>query len=291
MAKSSSKVKWLIENFEADNKIWKLIEELKSRNQPIEVIDFYNYYLKGKVNKDGIVTDSNFSDNDCVIFQGSIQLALWIKRHRPWVPGVWLDADKFKCTTFYSHLGDFLFNKDYEFTTVGEYKRKVDEYYRRFGVDNCLFIRPDTGLKSFTGQIFTRERHDTDWKFFDQTTKPEDIVVVASPKTMHAEYRVVIARGQPIAGSMYQYEGKRKQLPGAPTEVMNFAKDIATIIDKEMKLAPMYVVDIVMTHDEKPRLMEINCFNCAGLYETDKKIIVDTANNIALEEHQIYHNP
>jgi hypothetical protein len=281
--------KWLIENFEQDNKIWKLIAELKSRNQPLEIIDYYNFYLRGKVvTEDGLVTESTFKDDDCVIFQGSIQLALWIKRHKPWVPGVWLEPDKFKCTSYYSHLGEFLFNQDYEFTTVGEYKRKVDDYYKRFGRDNCLFIRPDTGLKSFTGQIFTRKRHETDWKFFNQTTKPEDIILVAAPKTMHAEYRVVIAKGEPISASMYQYEGKRKQLPGAPKNIMEFAKRVAAVIDKDMPLAPMYVIDVVETWEDEPRLMEINCFNCAGLYETDKKVIVDAANQIAWEEYQEY---
>jgi hypothetical protein len=283
-------VKWLVENFEADNKIWKLIAELKSRNQPLEVIDYYNYYLKGNIqNDDGTVSASSFGDDDCVMFMGSIQLALWIKRNKPWIPGIWLDPEKFKCTTYYSYLGEFLFNQDYEFTTVGEYKRKVDSYYSRFGVDNCLFVRPDTGLKSFTGQIFTRERHDTDWKYFDQTTKPEDIIVVSTPKNIKAEYRLVVGDGNIVASSQYQREGKREQLPGCPVSVARMGMAIAHTIDSDLKVGPMYVVDIAVTHDDIPRLMEINCFNCAGLYECDKKIVVDVANEIAWKEYQEYH--
>jgi hypothetical protein len=281
-------VKWLVENFEADNKIWKLIAELKNRNQPLEVIDYYNYYLRGNIqNDDGTVSASSFNDDDCVMFMGSIQLALHIKRHKPWVPGIWLDPEKFKCTTYYSYLGEHLFNFDYAFTTVGEFKRRHEFFYGAYGVDNCLFIRPDTGLKSFTGQLFYKERHETDWKFFDQTTKPEDIIVIAQPAVIDAEYRVVIAKGEPITASMYQYEGERKQLPGAPKNVFEKAKEIATIIDRDLKVGPMYVVDIAVT-PLKCSLMEINCFNCAGLYETDKKIVVDAANQIALEEYQQY---
>lgn len=285
-------VKWLIENFEQDNKIWKLINEIKSRGQPLEVIDYYNYYLKGNIqNDDGTVSQSSYKDDDCVIFQGSIQLALWIKRHKPWIPGIWLEPDKFKCTTYYSHLGEFLFNQDYEFTTVGEYKRKFESYYKNFGVDNCIFIRPDTGLKSFTGQIFTRERHDTDWKFFDQTTKPEDIIVVSSPKAIKAEYRLVIARGEVIASSQYQREGKREQLPGAPLAATLLGTIVAGEIDKSLNLGPMYMVDIVVDHEDAAHLMEINCFNCSGMYEADKKVIVDAANQIAWEEYQDYQKP
>ncbi len=282
-------VKWLIENFEADNKIHKLIAEIKSRNQPLEIIDYYNYYLRGQIKSDdGTVTTSSFADDDCVIFQGSIQLALWIKQNKPWVPGIWLDPHKFKCSTYYSYLGQFLFNQDYEFTTVGEYKRNFEQYYKYFSVDNCIFIRPDTGLKSFTGQIFKRERHDTDWKYFDQTTKPEDLIIISSPKTIKAEYRLVVAKGNIVASSQYQREGKREQLPGCPVAVARMGMAISSVIDSDLKVGPMYVVDIAVTHDDIPRLMEINCFNCSGMYEADKKAIIDAANQLAWEEYVEY---
>ncbi len=285
-------VKWLVENFEADNKIWKLIAELKKQNQTVEVIDYYNYYLKGNIqNEDGTVSQSSFKDDDCVIFMGSIQLALWIKRNKPWVPGIWLDPEKFKCTTYYSYLGKYLFNQGYVFTTIAEYKRRYKQYFDTMGEDGCLFIRPDTGLKSFSGQIFTIERHDTDWRFFDQLCKPEDIIVVASPRVINKEYRVVIANGEPITASQYHNNGKREQFPGAPKEVMDRAREVAKIIDTSMYLGPMYVVDIVTNAKDYPSLMEINCFNCAGLYECDKKIVVDAANKIAWEEHQSYQKP
>jgi len=284
-----TKVKWLVENFEADNKIHKLIAELKSRNQPLEIIDYYNYYLRGQIKADdGTASASTFKDDDCVIFQGSIQLALWIKRNKPWVPGIWLDPDKFKCTTYYSYLGEHLFNQGYAFSTVGEYKRRHKYYFETLGEKNCLFVRPDSGLKSFTGQIFTLERHETDWRFFDMHSKPEDVIVIASPRHIEKEYRVVIAKGEPITASQYQSRGEREQLPGAPKRVMEKAKEVATIIDKELFAGPMYVVDIATDESGNPSLMEINCFNCAGLYECDKKVVVDAANEIAWKEHQDY---
>ena len=281
--------RWLVENFEQDNKIWKLIAELKRRGQPLEVIDYYNFSLNNKVvDGNGMPTNSSFKDDDCVIFQGSIQLALWIKRNKPWIPGVWLDADKLKCTYYYSHLGEFLFNEDYEFTTVGEYKRKYLHYFAKYGKDDCLFVRPNSGLKSFTGQLFYKERHATDWAYFNQCSSAEDIVVVSSPKVTGTEYRVVIANGEPITASMYYFDGKSKQLPGAPKEVYEFAEKVATVIDREMGLAPMYVVDVVVCGGQAPKLMEVNCFNCAGLYECDKGIIVDAANRAALAEYDEY---
>ena len=70
---------------------------------------------------------------------------------------------------------------------------------------------------------------------------------------------------------------------------MDKARQIAAIIDKEMPVGPMYVVDIVVDPKDIPWLMEINCFNCAGLYECDKAIIVDAANQNALKEWKEYH--
>lgn len=282
-------VKWLVENFEADNKIWKLIDELKSRGQPLEVIDYYNYYLNSKVvGPDGMPVNSSIKEDDCVLFMGSIQLSLFIKRNKPWIPGVWLDPEKFNCSYFYSFLGEFLFNQDYEFTTIGEYKRKHAEYFERLGIDDCLFIRPNNGLKSFTGQIFKSERHVTDWNYFDMSTRAEDIIVVSSPKVIFGEWRFIIGRGKVIASSMYQHEGKSRQLPGAPKEAQVLAEQIAAVIEKDCPIAPMYVIDIAQGSNGY-KLMELNSFTSAGLYEADKKAVVDAANAIALEEYQSYH--
>lgn len=283
-------VKWLVENFEPDNKIWKLIEELKSRKQPIEVVDYYNFYLNNKVlDENGMPSKSSFNDNDCVIFQGSIQLALWIKRNKPWVPGVWMDLEKFNCSYFYSYLGDFLFNSDYEFTTIGEYKRRHSDFFKKYGIDDCLFIRPNNGMKTFSGQIFKSERHISDWNYFDMSTRAEDLIVVSSPKIIVGEWRFAIGRGEIIASSMYQHNGKPSQLPGAPKEAYNVVKDIIKIIEKECPIDPMYVVDIALTSDGKYKLMELNSFTSAGLYEMDKKIIVDAVNRIAVEEWAEYN--
>lgn len=281
-------VKWLVENFDADNKLWRLIEELKKRNQPLEIVDYYPFALYDGIDKDGNPAPSVVKDDECVVFMGSIQMALWVKHKKPWVPGLWLERDKLKCTNYYSYLGKYLFNQGYQFTTIGEYKREHESFFKTRGVQDCLFIRPDSGMKSFTGQIFKKENHATDWNFFDVSTKPEDIIVVAIPQVIKSEYRVVIADGEPITASLYQKDGKREQFPGAPKQVMALAKEIAAVIDKEMNLGPMYVIDIAEKWEGGYALMEINCFNCAGLYECDKGIVVDAANRIAEREYKEY---
>lgn len=283
--------KWLIENFEPDNKLWKLIEEVKRRGQPLEVVDYYRYQLHNSiVGPDGMPTNSSFQDNDCVIVQGSIQLAMWVRNHKPWVPGVWFEPEKFNCTYFYSYLGNFLLNKDYEFTTIGEYKRRKDEFFKRLGLQDCLFLRPNSGLKTFTGQIFKKERHETDWNYFDMSTRAEDIIVVAPPKAIEAEYRFIIGRGKIIAATMYMHEGKSRQLPGAPKEAHTFVEEVVKVIEKNCPIAPMYVVDVSRNYHREYGLLELNAFNSAGMYEADKAAIVDAANQIALEEYQEYHN-
>jgi len=281
-------VKWLIEDFDADNKIWETVAEVRRLGLPCEIADYYNFYLNGNVVEDGKKVLSKFQDDDCVIFQGSIQLALWIKRNKPWVPGMWFEPEKFKCTYFYSYLGEFLFNQDYIFSTIGEYKRRRDMFYHLVGKDDCLFMRPDNGTKSFTGQIFKKETHNTDWAFFDTYTKAEDIVVIAPPKRIHAEYRFVIGGDEIVGASMYRYEDKARLMPGAPKRAHNVVKEIVKVINKDMKIGAMYVVDIAEDYDDKYSLMEINCFNCAGLYETDRKAVVAAANQLAWNEYQEY---
>lgn len=279
----TTQVKWLVENFESNNKIWKLIDELKSRKQTVEVVDYYNYTLNNNI-CESTPTKCSFDDNDCVIVQGSIQLALWVKNNKPWVPAVWLDIDKFKCTTVYSHLGEFLFNQDYEFSTIGEFNQQFEHYFDKYGIQDCLFVRPNTGLKSFSGQICQKENHITDSDYFNMCTNDTDIIIISSPKVIEGEWRFIVGDGKIVTSSMYRHKGERKELPGAPTEAYELVEKIIAVADKELKVAPMYAVDVCENANGKFSLMEINCFTCAGMYECDKKATVDVANELAVKE-------
>lgn len=279
-----SDVKWLVENFSNDNKIWKLVEELKRRNQTIEIVNYYDYYLNNSVvDNNGLSTKSSFKKDDCVVVVGSIQLVMWIKRNKHWVPGVWLEPEKFKCTDYYSYLGEFLFNQDYEFTTAAEYKRRFEHFFRRYSVDDCVFIRPNSGLKSFTGQIFKKETHSIDWNYFDITVSNSDIIVITSPKIIKGEWRFIVGGGKIIASSMYQKNGKTFQVPGAPKKAYELVEKIVLKADKNLNL-PVYTVDVCENSEGEFFLMEINSFSSSGLYECDKKAVVDAVNEIALKE-------
>jgi len=279
-------VKWLVEDFEPDNKIWELVAEIKRQGHECEFINYlsYAYGAKNPLGKKG-----NYPDEDCVIFQGSIQLASWLYAHKSWVPTVWFEKDKFKCSMYYSYLGKYLFNSDYEFTTVAEYHRRLDYFTNRHSVANCLFVRPDTGMKSFTGQVFEMERHRTDWMFFKQFVKPEDLLVVASPKKICAEWRFVIAEGKIIASSLYHLNGHRHHACGAPDEATKLCELVVAEAERELKPGPMYVVDVCKDSNDNYGLLELNCFSCAGLYACDKEPIVREASRIAWKQHQTYH--
>ena len=135
-------VKWLIEDFEGDGTLDPLIAEVEAQGMQCDVVN-YVPFQSGKYN--------HYSDTDCVIFYGSLNLAKQLQREKPWVPGPICNFKNLRCLSYYSHWGQHLFNKDYIMLPLLELSRRREEIYKQFGVDDCIFMRPDSGAKTFYG--------------------------------------------------------------------------------------------------------------------------------------------
>lgn len=264
-------VKWLIEDWDQENNYLRLAEEVKRQGHECELIK-YIPLESGNYNR--------FSQTDCVIVQASLNLAGQLMKEKKWVPGPWLNLKEYECSYYYAYLGKYLFNDNYIMMPAGDFKRTMGKWFDDLGKEGCLFIRPSSGFKTFTGKVFKKEHFDTDWQWVEEFCDPQSLIVVSTPKNIKAEWRFIAAKNDIISGSMYRLNGATYLKNEWPDGAIDLAKAVAKIYHPD----PMYTIDICKGADDKFYLLEIGSFSCAGLYACDMGPIVTVASELAIEE-------
>lgn len=147
-------------------------------------------------------------------------------------------------------------NSDSVMTTLDELKENYEIYSDKFQSKN-LFVRPDDGMKSFTGKVLD--------KSFKGLEEYENIDVwVSAPKDVGHEYRFWIIDGQICEHSpVHIYH----------SDLMTAAKNFA----QSSKIDKAYVLDLTM-YNNKAVIVEFNSFSCSDLklsdsYKIMRKII------------------
>jgi hypothetical protein len=278
-----SDVKWIIEDFEPDNKFEDLAKEVIRQGMQCELIQ----YLPLQSGSYDV-----FGNQDCVIFQGSIELARQLKKQKGWIPGPWLTAKNYECTTYFAHYGKYLFNDPYVLVPCGDLLRKF-EWLKNQALGGYLkdhlFFRPSSGLKPFSAGVQNVESKEqfvsSWWPWVEQFMEPESIIVVSTAKNILQECRFVCADHEIITGCQYKKENGIEYTPGYPDE----AKALADLIAQEkFQPDPMFIIDICQGADKQFYLLEINSFSCGGLYACEMEPIVKKASELALKEWNEY---
>jgi hypothetical protein len=271
------KPKWLIEHFDDRNSTQHLIKEVERQGYDLRTIT-YEPFQSGSIDV--------FEEYDCVITQTSINLALRIcSEKKNWIPGPWLMASNYKCSNYYPHIGDCLFNDQYVMMPRSELKRNIDYIYKWLGKDDSVFLRPDSGMKSFTGKVFERKNFDKDWFWVEEFTEPTSLIVASTPKYIKAEWRFIVAKKVVVTGSQYQLNGKFNCNKDFPLAAIDLAQDIA----EKYQPDNMFVIDICQGNDDRYYVLEIGAFSCAGLYACNMEAIVEQAIIVARQEWEEFH--
>jgi hypothetical protein len=212
----------------------------------------------------------------CVIFRGTLALMRHIEASRRWRPGGWCMFQSLACSTYYAHFGPFLLNREYTFLPIAEAVRLADSLFARYASGGQVFVRPDSVYKSFTGAL--TERSIFTHKFFGTTFDPAALILIARPKKLAREWRLVVANGKVITGSQYRNADTWEEAPGCPDEVLRFA---ASMFDSvAWRPAPMFIMDVCDSEDGL-RLLELNSFGCSGHYLADLRTVVEAASEQA----------
>jgi hypothetical protein len=267
---SIENVTWIIENFAKESSYTDLqLAVTKAGHKSIFINgDYKHSYL------DGINTE-------CVIFNGSIEMAKLIKQKldsKSCYPILYCNWEKYLCSKYYSHFGGQLFNDCYAILSLEELKRRAFYYWGQFGKDALLFIRPDSGEKTFQAQLL--DIIDLE-KFYQQYQDiKHELIVVSTPKNIIGEWRVICSTEKIIDYSLYRYQGQTSKIRAAPANVLEFA-------NKLLKVGyfpdSVFCFDICTDSDNTPWLLELTSFSSAGLYQTNKDNIISEVSKIAYD--------
>lgn len=270
------KPRWIIEDFEMDNSFGPLAEEVKRQGMKCEVIR-YEPLQSGSYDV--------YGNDGCVLFQGSINLALQLQRQKKWIPGPWLTARNYECSKYYASLGKYLFNDKHVFLPRASVMHNLDWLYGQcFGNHEHLFFRPDSGLKPFTAGVYNRMNLPGFWSWVEEFTDPDSFVVISTPKTVKSEWRFVCSKGEVLTGCQYEKQGKLEFHPGYPEEAKALAQEACKVYEPD----PIFILDVCFGADDAYYLMEINSFSCGGLYACEMEPIVKRASELAVKEWEDY---
>jgi hypothetical protein len=93
-------------------------------------------------------TDIPFEDGACVITYGTVQFCKQVEKYygRMWTPGMYFNANVKSFSRFAAYIGNDLLNDDFTILPFGEVCRRLQK-------SEAIFIKPESGLKEFVGQV------------------------------------------------------------------------------------------------------------------------------------------
>jgi len=212
----------------------------------------------------------------CVVFRGSLRLMRCIQETRRWRPAGWCAFQNLACSTYYAYFGDFLLNREYALMPVGDAVRLADSLFARYGKNDLLFVRPDSVDKSFNGSLV--DRHSYPATLAGAAFDPSTLILIANPKSIAREWRLIISNGKVLTGSQYAAAGNAQSVAGVPQEVATFAAQVLEQV--AFRPDPLFVADVCDSEDGL-RILELNSFSCSAHHAADLAIVVDEASTVA----------
>lgn len=272
-------VAWLLDGDMFESYRDELISEIRKQGHSVKAIHAPSPPFRW--DDVGCSYRETFPKSTCVVSLGDIELVTRIHRERRWVPGAFCTIENFFWSSYACHYGRYLLNRDYVMLPFGELDRCKDQLFDRLGVDDRVFIRPDSPLKLFTGQTASRQSFAADLEFMGFYEFPvSSLVVVSSPKQIIAEWRFVVAHGEVVAGSQYKEHNTFEPRPGFSSDAFQLAQAIARL---EYQPDPVWVLDVCLDSTYRYSLLEIGGFSFSDLYACDKSKIVEAVSAAAID--------
>lgn len=204
------------------------------------------------------------------------------KCKKPFVPGAFGVTSMMNCNYYYPQLPkEWLLNGRYILLPWFEVVRSIDMLLEEMG--GAIFIRPNSGKKTFTGFVLTYDNYQHELNCSQQLTgvMPETICLLAKARgDIEGEFRFIIGNGRVIDGSEYRWDNILDIRHDYPAECRQLAEKVGQL---DWQPDSVYCVDVALT-SKGPQIVELNSFSCAGLYACDPDIVVPAINEIALGE-------
>ena len=213
---------------------------------------------------------------DCVIGYGTYPFARQIQLHRRWAPGAWCHSESLDCTAYFAYFGKYLLNQNYVVMPGTEAIRQREWLFSIFGKDDEVFARPTGCNKLFVGRRVSRDSFAS--ALAPTRYDPTTLVVIAAPRPIALEWRLVVAGNRIIAGSQYAEGGARSIHPGFPDGIRDFAD--AMLADVSWRPDPIFMLDLCESGG-RLWLVELNSFSSSWLYRCDVSSVIAEASDLA----------
>lgn len=268
------KINWLIERESFEDNVESFLAEIQRQGHCIQICNYVPFegddqYLK------------LFAPEECVIFYGSLQMGRQVQRQAKWVPGVYCNLPEFECTNYYPLFGDFLLNSNYVMLPYGDLLRRKDFLLQSLGRDGCVFVRPSNGFKTFTGKVIAHDTWEQDVNYLGfYNSEPNQIVVVAEPRKISAEWRLFIVDQQVVSGSQYRNDVGQKFSDHVPQHVIDYGNHVV----EKTRFQPDAAWCLDVCEADGLHVVEVGCFSSAGLYVAPREPIVREVARVAERE-------
>jgi ATP-grasp domain-containing protein len=190
-------------------------------------------------------------------------------KHYGWTPGVFKNSN-FDMRVLGEKYGSMMLNSACKFYRLGD----VPDF------EGTIFIRPVHDTKSFTGQLiddfeFQKWKESlTELKQEFTTLDLDTVVMVAGIKLIRNEARFFVVNGKVISGSTYRVNGQLiKKRIGTHNPLYLPLQEFAQQVVDKWNPCKAFVIDIGEI-EEGFRVIEINCLNSSGFYDTDMTAVV-----------------
>jgi hypothetical protein len=187
-------------------------------------------------------------------------------------PGGWCSPENLDCAAYYPHFGEFLLNRRHEILPGVEAIRQKARLFAGLGRNGFVFARPTSVHKLFVGRLIA----DSDFETALAPTRydPETLVVIAEPREIGREWRLVVTDNDVVAASQYADAGVKAVAPDCPEDVLRFARSMLDAVP--WRPDELFMLDVCET-DSGLRLVELNSFSCSWLYACDFAAVVTAA--------------
>jgi hypothetical protein len=278
------KAKWIIENGDLEHQNWTAIAAyLKETGREVFRPKYAPFTYES--------VKSPFGEEDCVVAFGCLGLVRSVGRWNKWVPGVWCDWDKMKCSYYLNHWWDYSVHHRVGFYPLEMVWKEKDFLYETFAKDEHVFIRPDDNFKTFNGELVAIEH----WDSFRRNVEcyepaSHTLCMVSMPVKIAAEWRFVVADGKIVTGSQYRLNRSSELSPDIDPLAQVFAEKVLN--ESAWRPHSLFVMDICRVESGEYKVVEIGSINGAGLYCCDIPKVVEAVCSVAEREwKEVYQLP
>jgi hypothetical protein len=154
--------------------------------------------------------------------------------------------------------------------------RQRDWLFEILGEDDEVFVRPTSCRKMFVGRRVSREAFAS----IVSPTRydPATAVVIARPRRIGREWRLIVISDEVVTGSQYAVNGERATASELPAEVVTFSERMLSEV--RWRPDPIFMLDVCEA-DGRLWHVELNSFSGSWLYRCDLPAVVAGAAGLA----------